>query len=149
MKFLTVPTMMQCLVCRDRINAKSPYPQLCEACRAKGQRSLVTAMHTEVDRLANAWGKLVTPELEPRFTKMLEVASELSMLLTPFQRMDAMQKFGVRVVKTIEQRDDFAGLVEVWWTHRIRKDDLRSLELQLAWAKIQMEGNDDATPLKP
>jgi hypothetical protein len=106
-------------------------------------------MHTEVDRLAHTWGKLVTPELEPRFTKMLEVAAELSMLLTPFQRMDAMQKFGVRVVKTIEQRDDFAGLVEVWWTHRIRKDDLRSLELQLAWAKIQMEGNDDATPLKP
>jgi hypothetical protein len=105
-------------------------------------------MHTEVDRLANTWGKLVTPELEPRFTKMLEVASELSMLLTPFQRMDAMQKFSVRVVKTIEQRDDFAGLVEAWWTHRIRKDDLRSLELQLAWAKIQMEGS-DATPLKP
>jgi len=149
MKFLTVPTMMQCLVCRDRINARSPYPQLCEACRVKGQRSLIAAMHTEVDRLAHTWGKLVTPELEPRFTKMLEVASELSMLLTPFQRMDAMQKFSVRVVKTIEQRDAFAGLVEAWWTHRIRKYDLRSLELQLAWAKIQMEGNDDATPLKP
>jgi hypothetical protein len=106
-------------------------------------------MYTEVDRLANTWGKLVTPELEPRFTKMLEVSSELNALMSPFQRMDAMQKFGVRVVKTIEQRDDFAGLVEAWWSHRIRKDDLRSLELQLAWAKIQMEGDSDATPLKP
>jgi hypothetical protein len=105
-------------------------------------------MHTEIDRLANTWGKLVTPELEPRFTKMLEVASELSMLLTPFQRMDAMQKFSVRVVKTIEQGGDFAGLVEAWWTHRIRKDDLRSLEVQLAWAKIQGDDS-DATPLKP
>ena len=147
MKFLTVPTTMQCLVCRDRINAKSPYPQLCDACRAKPSRSLVAAMHTEVDRLANTWGKLVTPELEPRFVKMLEVASELSVLMSPFQRMDAMQKFSVRVVKTIEQGGDFAGLVEVWWTHRIRKDDLRSLEVQLAWAKIQ--GDDIETQSKP
>jgi hypothetical protein len=102
-------------------------------------------MHTEIDRLANAWGKLVTPELEPRFIKMLEVASELSTLLTPFQRMDAMQKFSVRVVKTIEQGGDFAGLVEAWWTHRIRKDDLRSLEVQLAWAKIQGDDSDGST----
>jgi len=147
MKFLTVPTTMQCLVCRDRINARSPYPQLCDGCRAKPSRSLVAALHTEIDHLANTWGKLVTPELEPRFTKMLEVAAELSTLLTPFQRMDAMQKFGVRVVKTIEQRDDFAVLVEAWWSHRIRKDDLRSLELQLAWAKIQ--GDDIETQSKP
>jgi hypothetical protein len=107
----------------------------------------VTALHHDVDRLANTWGKLVTPELEPRFTKMLEVAAELSTLLTPFQRMDAMQKFSVRVVKTIEQGGDFAGLVEAWWTHRIRKDDLRSLEVQLAWAKIQ--GDDIETQSKP
>jgi len=147
MKVLTVPTMMQCLVCRDRINAKSPYPQLCDGCRAKPSRSLVAAMHTEIDYLANTWGKLVTPELESRFTKMLEVASELSVLMSPFQRMDATQKFGVRVVKTIEQGGDFAGLVEVWWTHRIRKDDLRSLELQLAWAKIQ--GDDIETQSQP
>lgn len=147
MKFLTMPTTMQCLVCRDRINAKSPYPQLCDGCRAKGQQSLVAAMHTEIDRLANTWGKLVTPELEPRFVKMLEVSSELSALMSPFQRMDAMQKFGVRVVKTIEQGGDFAGLVEVWWAHRIRKDDLRSLELQLAWAKIQ--GDNIETQSKP
>ena len=143
MKFLTVPTMMQCLVCRDRINAKAPYPQLCDGCRKKPSRSLIAAMHTEIDRLAHTWGKLVTPELEPRFTKMLEVVSDLDLPMTPFQRMDAMQKFGVRVVKTIEQGGDFARLVAAWWTHRIRKDDLRSLELQLAWAKIQ--GDDDAT----
>jgi hypothetical protein len=145
MKFLTVPTTMQCLVCRDRINARSPYPQLCDACRKKPSRSLVAAMHTEIDRLANTWGKLVTPELEPRFTKMLEVAAELSVLMSPFQRMDAMQKFSVRVVKTIEQGGDFAGLVEAWWTHRIRKDDLRSLEVQLAWAKIQGDDGDGST----
>jgi len=143
MKFLTIPTMMQCLVCRDRINAKAPYPQLCDGCRAKPSRSIVAAMHTEVERLVHTWGKLVTPELEPRFTKMLEVASDLALPMTAFQRMDAMQKFGVRVVKTIEQGGDFAGLVEAWWIHRIRKDDLRSLELQLAWAKIQ--GDSDAT----
>jgi len=101
----------------------------------------VAAMHREVDRLANTWGKLVTPELEPRFVKMLEVASDLDLPMTAFQRMDAMQKFGVRVVKTIEQGGDFAGLVEAWWTHRIRKDDLRSLEVQLAWAKIQGDDN--------
>jgi len=135
--------MMQCLICRDRINAKAPYPQLCDACRAKPSRSLVAAMHLEIDRLIHTWGKLVTPELEPRFTKMLEVASDLDLPMTAFQRMDAMQKFSVRVVKTIEQGGDFARLVEAWWTHRIRKDDLRSLELQLAWAKIQ--GDDDAT----
>jgi hypothetical protein len=129
--------MMQCLVCRDRINAKAPYPQLCDACRKKPSRSLVAAMYLEVDRLAHTWGKLVTPELEPRFTKMLEVVSDLDLPMTAFQRMDAMQKFGVRVVKTIEQGGDFARLVEAWWQHRIRKDDLRSLELQLAWAKIQ------------
>jgi len=143
MKFLTVPTMMQCLVCRDRIDAKAPYPQLCDACRKKPSRSLVAAMHLDVDRLAHTWGKLVTPELEPRFTKMLEAAAELDLPMTAFQRMDAMQKFSVRVVKTIEQGGNFARLVEAWWTHRIRKDDLRSLELQLAWAKIQ--GDDDAT----
>jgi len=40
-----------------------------------------------------------------------------------------------------EQGGDFAGLVEAWWTHRIRKDDLRSLEVQLAWAKIQGDDN--------
>jgi len=145
MKFLAVPTMMQCLVCRDRINAKTPYPQLCDACRAKPSRSLVAAMHTEIDRLANTWGKLVTPELEPRFVKMLEAAAELGLPMTAFQRMDAMQKFGVRVVKTIEQGGDFAGLVKAWWTHRIRKDDLRSLEVQLAWAKIQGEDSDGST----
>jgi hypothetical protein len=141
MKFLTVPTMMQCLVCRDRINAKAPHPQLCDACRAKPSRSLIAALHLEVDRLAHTWGKLVTPELEPRFTKMLEVVSDLDLPMTAFQRMDAMQKFGVRVVKTIEQGGDFARLVEAWWIHRIRKDDLRSLELQLAWAKIQGDDN--------
>jgi hypothetical protein len=135
--------MMQCLVCRDRINAKAPHPQLCDACRAKPSRSLIAALHLEVDRLAHTWGKLVTPELEPRFTKMLEVVSDLDLPMTAFQRMDAMQKFGVRVVKTIEQGGDFARLVEVWWEHRIRKDDLRSLELQLAWAKIQ--GDDDGS----
>ena len=145
--FLTVPTTMQCLVCRDRINAKSPYPQLCDGCRAKPSRSLVTALRTEIDHLAHTWGKLVTPELEPRFVKMLEVASELSVLMSPFQRMDAMQKFSVRVIKTIEQRDNFASLVEAWWMHRIRKDDLRSLEVQLAWAKIQ--GDDIETQSKP
>jgi hypothetical protein len=145
MKFLTVPTMMQCLVCRDCINAKSPYPQLCDGCRKKPSRSLVAALHTEIDRLANTWGKLVTPELEPRFVKMLAAAAELGLPMTAFQRMDAMQKFGVRVVKTIEQGGDFAGLVEVWWTHRIRKDDLRSLEVQLAWAKIQGDDSDGST----
>jgi hypothetical protein len=61
--------------------------------------------------------------------------------------MDAMQKFGVRVVKTIEQGGDFAKLCKAWWQHRIRKDDLRALELQLAWAKIQ--GDDNAPQSKP
>lgn len=138
--FLTAPTMMQCLVCRGRIDAMTPHPQLCLVCRSKGERSLLTAMHHDVDRLAKAWGKLVTPELEPRFTKMLEAASDLDLPMTRFRRDDAIAKFGQRVIKTIEHGDHFAGLVKAWWMHRIRKDDLRSLELQLAWAKIQTEG---------
>ena len=140
--FLTVPTMMQCLVCRGRIDAKSPYPQLCLVCRSKGERSLIAALHHDVDRLANAWGRLVTPELEPRFTKMLEAAADLDMPMTRFRRDEMMTKFGQRVIKTIEHGDHFAGLVKTWWAHRIRKDDLRSLELQLAWAKIQTEESD-------
>ena len=138
--FLTVPTMMQCLVCRGRIDAMAPYPQVCNDCRAKGERSLVVALHHDVDRLASTWGKLVTPELEPRFTKMLEAASELDLPMTVHRRTDVMAKFGQRVAKTIEQADPFAGLVKAWWMHRIRKGDLRALELQLAWAKIQTEG---------
>ena len=138
--FLTVPTMMQCLVCRGRIDAMAPYPQVCNDCRAKGERSLVVALHHDVDRLASTWGKLVTPELEPRFTKMLEAASELDLPMTVHRRADVMAKFGQRVAKTIEQADPFASLVKAWWMHRIRKGDLRALELQLAWAKIQTEG---------
>jgi len=130
--------MMQCLVCRGRIDAKTPHPQLCLVCRSKGERCLVATLHQDVDRLAHTWGKLVTPELEPRFTKMLEAASDLDMPMTRFRRDDAIAKFGQRVIKTIEQQDNFAALVKAWWMHRIRKDDLRSLELQLAWAKIQM-----------
>ena len=138
--FLTVPTMMQCLVCRGRIDAMAPYPQVCNDCRAKGERSLVAALHHDVDRLANAWGTLVTPELEPRFAKMLEAASDLDLPMTVHRRADVMAKFGQRVAKTIEQQDAFAALVKAWWMHRIRKGDLRALELQLAWAKIQTEG---------
>ena len=138
--FLTVPTMMQCVVCRGRIDAMAPYPQVCNDCRSKGERSLVASLHHDVDRLANAWGKLVTPELEPRFTKMLEAASELDLPMTVHRRADVMAKFGQRVAKTIEQADAFAALVKAWWMHRIRKGDLRALELQLAWAKIQTEG---------
>ena len=100
----------------------------------------MASLHHDVDRLANAWGKLVTPELEPRFTKMLEAASELDLPMTAYRRADAMTKFAQRVTKTIEQADPFAGLVKAWWLHRIRKGDLRALELQLAWAKIQTEG---------
>lgn len=143
MSHLTVPTMMQCLVCRDRIDAMAPYPQVCNACRSKGERSLLASLHHDVDRLANAWGKLVTPELEPRFTKMLEAASELDLPMTVHRRTDVMAKFGQRVAKTIEQQDAFAGLVKAWWMHRIRKGDLRALELQLAWAKIQTEGRSE------
>ena len=140
MSHLSVPTMMQCLVCRGRIDAMAPYPQVCNDCRSKGERSLVASLHHDVDRLANAWGKLVTPELEPRFTKMLEAASELDLPMTVHRRADVMAKFGQRVAKTIEQADAFAALVKAWWMHRIRKGDLRALELQLAWAKIQTEG---------
>ena len=138
--FLTVPTMMQCLVCRSRIDAMSPYPQVCTDCRSKGERSLLASLHHDVDRLAKTWGPLVTPELEPRFTKMLEAASELDLPMTVHRRADAMTKFGQRVAKTIEQQGAFAFLVKAWWMHRIRKGDLRALELQLAWAKIQTEG---------
>ena len=141
--FLTVPTMMQCLVCRGRIDAMAPYPQVCNDCRSKGERSLVASLHHDVDRLANAWGKLVTPELEPRFTKMLEAASDLDLPMTAYRRADAIAKFGQRVAKTIEQQDPFASLVKAWWMHRIRKGDLRALELQLAWAKIQTEGRSE------
>ena len=141
--FLSVPTMMQCLVCRGRIDAMSPYPQVCNDCRSKGERSLVASLHHDVDRLANAWSKLVTPELEPRFTKMLEAASELDLPMTAYRRADAIAKFGQRVAKTIEQQDPFASLVKAWWMHRIRKGDLRALELQLAWAKIQTEGRSE------
>ena len=140
MSHLSVPTMMQCLVCRGRIDAMAPYPQVCNDCRAKGERSLVASLHHDVDRLANAWGRLVTPELEPRFTKMLEAASDLDLPMTAYRRADAIAKFGQRVTKTIEQQDAFAALVKAWWMHRIRKGDLRALELQLAWAKIQTEG---------
>ena len=140
MSHLSVPTMMQCLVCRGRIDAMAPYPQVCNDCRANGERSLVAQLHHDVDRLANTWGKLVTPELEPRFTKMLEAASELDLPMTVHRRADVMAKFGQRVAKTIEQQDPFAALVKAWWMHRIRKGDLRALELQLAWAKIQTEG---------
>ena len=140
MSHLTVPTMMQCLVCRSRIDAMAPYPQVCNDCRAKGERSLLASLHYDVDRLAKTWGTLVTPELEPRFAKMLEAASELDLPMTVHRRADVMAKFGQRVAKTIEQQDAFAGLVKAWWMHRIRKGDLRALELQLAWAKIQTEG---------
>ena len=138
--FLTVPTMMQCLVCRSRIDTMSPYPQVCTDCRSKGERSLLASLHHDVDRLAKTWGRLVTPELEPRFAKMLEAASDLDLPMAKHRRDDAMAKFGQRVAKTIEQADPFASLVKAWWMHRIRKGDLRSLELQLAWAKIQTEG---------
>jgi hypothetical protein len=138
--FLTVPTMMQCLVCRGRIDAMAPYPQVCNDCRAKGERSLLASLHHDVDRLAKTWGKLVTPELEPRFTKMLEAASDLDLPMTVHRRADVIATFRQRVAKTIEQQDAFASLVKAWWMHRIRKDDLRILELQLAWAKIQTEG---------
>ena len=138
--FLTVPTMMQCLVCRSRIDAMAPYPQVCNDCRSKGERSLLASLHHDVDRLAKTWGELVTPELEPRFTKMLEAASDLDLPMTIHRRADVMAKFGQRVAKTIEQQDAFAALVKAWWMHRIRKGDLRALELQLAWAKIQTEG---------
>ena len=141
--FLSVPTMMQCLVCRGRIDAMAPYPQVCNDCRSKGERSLVASLHHDVDRLANAWGKLVTPELEPRFTKMLEAASDLDLPMTAYRRADAIAKLGQRVAKTIEQQDPFASLVKAWWMHRIRKGDLRALELQLAWAKIQTEGRSE------
>lgn len=141
--FLTVPTMMQCLVCRSRIDAMSPYPQVCVACRAKGERSLLASLHHDVDRLAKTWGPLVTPELEPRFAKMLEAASELDLPMTVHRRADVIAKFGQRVAKTIEQQDGFASLVKAWWMHRIRKGDLRALELQLAWAKIQTEGRSE------
>ena len=143
MSHLSVPTMMQCLVCRGRIDAMAPYPQVCNDCRSKGERSLVASLHHDVDRLANAWGKLVTPELEPRFTKMLEAASDLDLPMTAYRRADAIAKFGQRVAKTIEQQDPFASLVKAWWMHRIRKGDLRALELQLAWAKIQTEGRSE------
>tara|TARA_R110000868_G_scaffold406525_1_gene687030 strand:+ start:105 stop:527 length:423 start_codon:yes stop_codon:yes gene_type:complete len=132
--------MMQCLVCRSRIDAMAPYPQVCNDCRSKGERSLVAQLHHDVDRLAKTWGALVTPELEPRFTKMLEAASELDLPMTVHRRADVIAKFGQRVAKTIEQQDAFAALVKAWWMHRIRKGDLRALELQLAWAKIQTEG---------
>ena len=138
--FLTVPTMMQCLVCRGRIDAMAPYPQVCNDCRSKGERSLLAALHHDVDRLTKTWGLLVTPELEPRFAKMLEAASELDLPMTVHRRADVMTKFGQRVAKTIEQADPFAALVKAWWMHRIRKGDLRALELQLAWARIQTEG---------
>ena len=140
MSHLSVPTMMQCLVCRSRIDAMAPYPQVCNDCRAKGERSLLASLHHDVDRLAKTWGTLVTPELEPRFTKMLEAASDLDLPMTIHRRADVMAKFGQRVAKTIEQQDAFAALVKAWWMHRIRKGDLRALELQLAWAKIHTEG---------
>ena len=143
MSHLSVPTMMQCLVCRGRIDAMAPYPQVCNDCRSKGERSLVAQLHHDVDRLANAWGKLVTPELEPRFAKMLEAASDLDLPMTAYRRADAIATFGQRVAKTIEQQDPFAALVKAWWMHRIRKGDLRALELQLAWAKIQTEGRSE------
>jgi hypothetical protein len=146
MKFHTVPTALECLVCRADVAVLSPYPQLCARCRRNPPLE-VAALTASVDRMAKAWGAMVTTELEPRFMKMIEAASDLDAPMTPHQREEAMTKFGVRVVKTIEHGDDFAGLVEAWWAHRIRRGDLRALELQLAWAKIQTEGS-NATPSK-
>jgi hypothetical protein len=147
MEFLTVPSIMQCLVCRGRIDAMTPYPQLCDACRKKPSRSLVATMYADVDRLAKAWGALVTPALEPRFIKVLEAASDLDLPMTWYRRAEAQAKFQKRIIGTIELGDDFAKLCKAWWQHRIRKDDLRALELQLAWAKIQ--GDDNAPQSKP
>jgi len=108
----------------------------------------LAALRAGVARRAVTWGALVTAEIEPRFVKMIEAASDLDAPMTPYQREQAVEKFGHRVVKTIEHGDNFASLVREWWMHRIRRDDLRSLELQIAWAKIQTEGS-DATPSKP
>jgi hypothetical protein len=146
MEFLTVPSIMQCLVCRGRIDAMAPYPQLCLVCRAKPSRSLVATMYADVDRLAKAWGALVTPALEPRFIKVLEAASDLDLPMTWYRRAEAQTKFQKRIMGTIELGDDFAKLCKAWWQHRIRKDDLRALELQFAWARIQ--GDDIETQSK-
>ena len=146
MEFLTAPTALQCLVCRADVAVLAPYPQLCARCRRNPPLELA-ALRASIDRMAKTWGSMVTAELEPRFTKMIEAATELTYPMTPHQRSEVMEKFAHRVVKTIEHGDDFAGLVKAWWLHRIRKDDLRAIELQLAWAKIQTGGG-DATPSK-
>jgi hypothetical protein len=104
-------------------------------------------MYADVDRLAKAWGALVTPALEPRFIKVLEAASDLDLPMTWYRRAEAQAKFQKRIIGTIELGDDFAKLCRAWWQHRIRKDDLRALELQLAWARIQ--GDDIETQSKP
>ena len=146
MEFLHAPSVNDCVVCRRLIEANAPYPQLCDDCRAKPARTIVAMLYRDVDRLAMAWGKLVTPELEPRFTKMLEAASDLDLPMTWHRKAEVQAKFQQRILATIAQSDNFAQLCKAWWQHRIRKDDLRSLEVQLAWAKIRKEDSDGRTP---
>ena len=53
------------------------------------------------------------------------------------KRYELIKKFRQRIERTVERGDDFAKLIAVWWTARIRADDLRVLQLQLAYLDIE------------
>ena len=129
----------KCIHCKALLPPRGAYPQLCSDCKVLGEKHLVLTMTADVARLAKAWGRLVTPELDPRFVTMLTAASDLDLPMTMRRKVEAYEAFARRVLRTTERGDDFAALVTAWWAHRLRCDDLRMMKMQLAFAKLTEE----------
>ena len=140
MPITEVTKITECLVCRGPVNYHRSYPQLCLGCHDKPKSLLISELSRESEQLTRNWGRLVTADLEERFMIVLTAAAELSAPMSWLKRHEAMDKFKLRIGRTVERGDDFAKLIAVWWTARIRADDLRALRLQLAYLDIEDKG---------
>ena len=137
MPITEVTKITECLVCRGPVNYHRSYPQLCLGCHDKPKSLLISELSRESEQLTRNWGRLVTADLEERFMIVLTAAAELSAPMSWLKRNELMEKFKQRIGRTVERGDDFAKLIAVWWTARIRADDLRALRLQLAYLDIE------------
>lgn len=132
------PDAFQCFVCRDRIDLANPYPQLCAVHRVDASAAL-----RQLEDDADVLNDVITPafigQYDDRFVAMLTAAADLELPGIHYVKTKRIAEFLKRIEATVAKDDEFAHIVLTWWNARQLRVDAEKLALQLAWAPISVE----------
>ena len=139
--------MTPCLACSAPIDAATPYPQLCTACRATGTALALRRIEDDVATLAERWGSAVAampPSDQARFQTVLETYADTMAGAVPYAtHRQRVTLFKRRLNATLQAGDAFARALATCWQCQDRKADREVLMQHTAFTERGGQGGLD------